>query len=144
MPPTYVGFWPRVWASILDTIMLLIVIAPIAIWIYGADAWLSGATPFLGLFLGWADLALQILLPAAIILAFWVYRRATPGKMAIHARIVDARTGDAPSTKQLIIRYIGYYVSLLPLFAGYFMIAFDAKKQGLHDKMAGTVVVRNQ
>ena len=140
MEPTYVGFWPRLGATLVDTVMLLIVIAPIAVAIYGVDAYLHSTT----LFLGPADLLIQLLVPAALVIAFWIYRKATPGKMVIHAKIVDATTLAAPSKKQLIIRYIGYYISILPLFAGYAMIAFDAKKQGLHDKLARTVVIRDQ
>jgi uncharacterized RDD family membrane protein YckC len=62
--------------------------------------------------------------------------------MAIGARIVDAETGGKPSTRQLIVRYLGYYVSMLPLMAGIVWVALDPRKQGWHDKLAGTVVVR--
>jgi uncharacterized RDD family membrane protein YckC len=62
--------------------------------------------------------------------------------MAISARIVDARTGAPASTRQLVIRYLGYYVSTIPLGLGLLWVAFDPRKQGWHDKMAGTVVVR--
>ena len=61
---------------------------------------------------------------------------------SIGARIVDAKTGDKPSTGQLIGRYFAYYVSVIPLFLGMVWVAFDPRKQGWHDKLAGTVVVR--
>ena len=73
---------------------------------------------------------------------FWMYRQATPGKMVIRARIVDARNGGQPDTRQLVIRYLGYYVSTLPLLLGFVWVAFDPRKQGWHDKLAHTVVVR--
>jgi uncharacterized RDD family membrane protein YckC len=73
---------------------------------------------------------------------FWIYRQATPGKMAISARIVDAKTGQAPSTRQLVIRYLGYFVSTIPFGLGLMWVGFDPRKQGWHDKLAGTVVVR--
>ena len=63
--------------------------------------------------------------------------------MVIGAKIVDAKTG-APSTGQLIGRYFGYYVSILPFFLGIVWVGIDAKKQGFHDKLAGTVVVRSR
>ena len=75
------------------------------------------------------------------IILFWVARSATPGKMLIRARIVDAATGGKPSIGQLIGRYLGYYVSMLPMFLGFVWIAFDQRKQGWHDKLARTVVV---
>jgi hypothetical protein len=83
-------------------------------------------------------------LPAVVVVIFWLTRQATPGKMAIAARIVDAKTGGKPSTSQLLIRYVGYFVSSIPFGLGLFWVAFDARKQGWHDKMAGTVVVRKK
>ena len=56
-------------------------------------------------------------------------------------RIIDARTGAKPTTTQFVLRYIGYYVSMIPLFLGILWVALDPKKQGWHDKIAGTVVV---
>ena len=77
-------------------------------------------------------------------IAFWHYRSATPGKMVIHARIVDARTGEPPSVGQLIGRYLGYFVSTLPFFLGLIWVGIDARKQGWHDKLARTVVIRDK
>jgi len=62
--------------------------------------------------------------------------------MAIGAKIVDAKTGRPASTGQLVGRYLGYYVSSIPFFLGIFWVAFDDRKQGWHDKLAGTVVIR--
>lgn len=52
--------------------------------------------------------------------------------------IVDVKTGNAASTGQLIGRYLAYYVSLLPFGLGFIWVAFDERKQGWHDKLAGT------
>jgi uncharacterized RDD family membrane protein YckC len=76
------------------------------------------------------------------VLAFWYYKQATPGKIVFESRIVDAKTGGKMSAGQIVGRYFAYIVSALPLGLGFFWIAFDAKKQGWHDKLAGTVVVR--
>jgi uncharacterized RDD family membrane protein YckC len=77
-----------------------------------------------------------------IIVAFWRRTLATPGKMVIGAQIVDARTLGKPTLRQLVIRYLGYYVSTIPLGLGLLWVAFDPRKQGWHDKMANTVVIR--
>jgi uncharacterized RDD family membrane protein YckC len=61
--------------------------------------------------------------------------------MAISAKIVDAQTGGAPSTARLVVRYFAYIVSMLPLFLGFIWIGIDRRKQGFHDKLAGTVVI---
>ena len=133
----YVGFWPRVGASLIDTVLVMVVCLPLVTLVYGRSYWTSEA--FLQ---GPADFLINWLLPAIAVILFWIYRQATPGKMAIAARIVDADTGGKPSTRQLVIRYLGYYVSMLPLMAGIVWVAFDPRKQGWHDKLAGTVVVR--
>lgn len=133
----YVGFWPRVGAALIDTLLLLFVTAPLVTLVYGRQYWSS--TDW---FQGPADFLINWFLPAVAVVLFWIYRQATPGKIAIGARIVDARTGARPGTGQLVGRYLAYYVSIIPLMLGIFWVAFDPRKQGWHDKLAGTVVVR--
>jgi uncharacterized RDD family membrane protein YckC len=133
----YVGFWPRVGASIIDTILALIVCLPLVYMVYGRDYWTS-----IKLVQGPADFLITWVAPAVAVILFWIYRQATPGKMLIHAKIVDAKTGGKPSTGQLIGRYLAYYVSTFPLLLGFVWVAFDARKQGWHDKLAGTLVIR--
>ena len=140
-PVQYVGFWSRFAASIIDTILMMIIVAPLVTWIYGADYWVD---PEKGFIAGPADFLLNWLLPAIAVILFWVYRQATPGKMAIGAKIVDAKTLDKPSTGQLVGRYFGYYISIIPLCLGLIWVGIDAKKQGFHDKLAGTVVIRSR
>jgi uncharacterized RDD family membrane protein YckC len=93
--------------------------------------------------MGPADFLINWVLPTVAVILFWQRKQATLGKMAIGARIVDATTGEAPTTRQDFIRYFGYLASLLPLGLGYLWIAFDPRKQGFHDKLANTVVVRS-
>jgi uncharacterized RDD family membrane protein YckC len=57
--------------------------------------------------------------------------------------VVDAETGQAVPGGRLVVRYLGYYVSIIPLLLGLIWVGFDAKKQGWHDKLAKTVVVRD-
>jgi uncharacterized RDD family membrane protein YckC len=135
----YVGFWPRVGAALIDTVLLCVILYPALTWIYGGDYWLDPR-----LVKGPVDFLLSWVLPAIAVVLFWTYRQATPGKMAIAAKVVDARTGAVPDTRQLVIRYLGYYVSTIPLGLGLLWVAFDPRKQGWHDKLAGTVVVRSR
>lgn len=134
----YAGFWIRVWASIIDSIILLVIIMPVMSFIYG-DVYWNGEKFFLGFW----DLLVNYILPAIAVILFWVYRSATPGKLAANLSIVDAKTGYKPTTAQFIIRYLGYYVAMIPLFLGILWVAFDDRKQGWHDKLAGTVVIKN-
>jgi uncharacterized RDD family membrane protein YckC len=135
----YVGFWARVGATIIDTVLVVAICFPLVTWIYGKEYCRSTA-----LVQGPADFLINWVLPAVAVLLFWIYRQATPGKMAIGARIVDARTGARPGNGQLVGRYFAYYVSILPLMIGFVWVAFDPRKQGWHDKLANTVVVRSK
>ena len=136
-PVVYVGFWKRVAASIADTLAIFALVLPLVVGIYGTNYFREAE----GLFAGPADFILQYILPAVAIIILWVCFGATPGKMLISARVVDAKTLGPISTRQAVIRYIGYYVSLIPFMLGFIWVAFDRRKQGWHDKMAGTVVI---
>lgn len=133
----YVGFWLRAWASLIDLLLFSLWTLPLMYVIYGDTLW-TDPQPIMGT----ADIVINWVLPTVAVIVFWRNKQATLGKMAIRAKIVDARTGQAPSTRQDIVRYGGYLLSLLPFGLGYWWIAFDRRKQGFHDKLAGTVVVR--
>ena len=133
----YAGFWIRVGAALIDTLLLMIVLMPILLSIYGKSYW-TGDT----ILHGFWDLIFGYIFPAIIVIVFWFYKSATPGKMATKLVIVDAQTGGKPSTRQFVIRYIGYYIAMLPLFLGIIWVGIDKRKQGWHDKLAGTVVLR--
>lgn len=135
----YAGFWIRVAASLIDTVLLMVVIAPFLTMIYGAAYWQAESLTY-----GVWDILLNYIFPAAVVILFWIYKSATPGKMVLKLTIVDAKTGAKPSTGQLIGRYLGYYVSAIPLLLGLIWVGIDKRKQGWHDKLAGTVVVRNK
>ena len=133
----YVGFWPRVLASLIDTVLAAMILYPILYGLYGKEYFASEH-----LVAGVGDFIMTHIFPAIAVIVFWIYRSVTPGKMAIRAKIVDAKTGRQPSTGQLIGRYLAYYLSTIPLCLGFLWIAWDPRKQGWHDKLAGTVVVR--
>ena len=136
----YAGFWIRLRATIIDTVLLLLVTAPLLVMIYGKVYFLDTESTFAPA--GPADVLITYALPAIVVLVFWMYKSATPGKMILNMKIVDAKTGENASVGQLAIRYIGYYVAMIPLFSGLIWVAFDKRKQGWHDKLAGTVVVK--
>jgi len=142
----YVGFWARCLASLIDTILVCCIIAPLA---YAFDSHSDIRAPSFDLSDLFQETSLMSVtinwvLPAVAILAFWFARGATPGKMAIRAEIVDAETLGPPARSKLVARYLGYYVSTLVLLLGFLWIAFDRRKQGWHDKIAGTVVIRKR
>src|SRR4026209_430398 len=95
----YAGFWIRVWATIIDTVLLVLIIYPILITAYGWEYFDVDAT---GLLAGPLDFLVSWALPAVAVIILWILKSATPGKMAIGARIVDALTGARPSNAQFI------------------------------------------
>ena len=105
----YAGFWVRVGASLIDSILIILVTYPVLVSIYGWNYFL-GETGFIA---GSADFLITWVLPAVAIVAFWKTRQATPGKILISAKIVDADSGLAPSTGQCIGRYLAYIISHL-------------------------------
>ena len=137
--PEYVGFWKRVLASLVDTLIIVTVFIPLALAIYGTQYMRLHDEGRTVLF----DILVQFALPALAVIVFWRYRGATPGKMLISAKIVDAKTLGAPSTGKLVGRYFAYIVSSI-FMLGFIWIAFDKRKQGWHDKLAGTVVIRDE
>jgi len=135
--PEPVGFGPRCIAAIVDTALILTVILPCLLIIYGR-AYFSPDP----LIKGPLDALLSVILPAIVVIACWICCGATPGKMMIGARIVDAATGGKAKPVQYIVRYYAYIIAAIPLFAGFFAIIADPRRQGWHDKLAGTMVVR--
>ena len=137
--PKYAGFWIRVVAALLDTVFVLMIIMPLLLAIYGKEylmstSWSQGIWDFL----------LNYIFPAIAVIVFWTYKSATPGKMILKMKIVDAKTGGKLSAGQSLIRYLGYYVSIIPLGLGLIWVGVDKRKQGFHDKIAGTVVIREE
>lgn len=86
----------------------------------------------------------QLFAFSIFIILFWSYTSSTPGKMLLKMVIVDANTLEKPTKKQWTLRYLGYFVSVLSIFIGFAWVALDKKRQGWHDKIAGTVVIHEQ
>ncbi len=135
----YAGFWVRTGAVVIDTLLTTLITFPPLIFIYG---WTYFDVETKDIYAGPADFLISSVFPAVAVITFWVLKQATPGKMVISAKIVDAATGKAASPAQLIGRYFGLIISMLPLCLGFLWVAFDKRKQGWHDKLAGTVVIK--
>jgi uncharacterized RDD family membrane protein YckC len=132
----YVGFWARLLAFLIDNVLLVLVMAPI---VFIFEKPLANVEP--SLLVQIIVFLFEYIFPILAFVLFWVYRQASPGKMLIKAKIVDANTFQRASTGQYIGRYFAYYLSALVLFLGFIWIGFDARKQGWHDKLANTVVI---
>ncbi|MGD9092891.1 MAG: RDD family protein [Anaerolineales bacterium] len=70
----------------------------------------------------------------------WTRSGRTVGNIVMDIKVVG-EDGNPPSLGKAILRYIGYIISGLIAGLGFLWVAFDGKRQGLHDKIAGTYVV---
>lgn len=120
------GFWRRLLATGLDFFLFVALLTPIT---------LVPVSPTAPLLLSW-------LLPALLTLICWVVLGGTPGKLLMGCELVDIQSGGPPGLVQALLRYLGYGLSALPLGLGFLWILWDPRKQGFHDKLAGTRVIR--
>ena len=132
------GFWRRAAAFGVDALWLFCVTGALS-WVLFGTVYATPGAAGGGRALG-AQL-LQELLPAVVFIVGWTRYGTTPGKFLLELRVCDARTGGRPDAVQSILRYVGYIVSALPLGLGFVWIAFDPRRQALHDKLARTRVV---
>lgn len=130
----YAGFWLRFAAWIVDQLIL-------------------GVAGFmLGLIVGFMvanELSASVIITVVGITISWLYfasmesseKQASLGKMLIGLKVTDLNNHRI-SFARATGRYFSKILSGLILLIGYFMIGFTEKKQGLHDMIAGTLVVK--
>jgi len=152
----YAGFWIRFLASLLDTIFLAL---PVGILIYflSDGNWfdfsqyqqniqmaMSGNTHALDsqpqTSLKW-EFIFEISVLVVTMLFWKRWRGATPGKKFVHIKIVDASSLKDIDNRQAVTRSFGYIASTFAFLIGFLMVAFRKDKRGLHDLLAGTIVI---
>ncbi|WP_298303832.1 RDD family protein [uncultured Erythrobacter sp.] len=139
---TYGGFWVRVGAYIIDIVLLMIVFIPL-IFIFGTSTVETTATSFSSS--AQSDSPLLNLVFGLIGAAYFVgfessSMQATPGKRAM-GLVVTGEDGRRISVLRALGRYFSKILSSMILLIGYIMVAFTARKQGLHDMICSTLVV---
>ena len=121
----YAGFWVRLGAGVIDLLILGFIAGIIACFFPVPVIWVTSG----------------LVISVAYWLGFWVWRGQTPGKMALGIKVI--RTDSSPVKWQCALcRFLGYIVSVVTLFIGFIWVAFDGRKQGVHDKIADTYVVK--
>jgi uncharacterized RDD family membrane protein YckC len=134
----YAGFAIRVVAFILDAIVLAVIgaaLGPLA----GTGSVVQTGT---GVAINYQAGGFQTLLGLVYFIGFWAWRGQTPGMIPFNLRVVMADTGQKPDIVRALLRYVGLIISFAVILLGVIWVAFDARKQGWHDKIASTVVVR--
>jgi uncharacterized RDD family membrane protein YckC len=138
----FAGFWRRLAAFIIDAIILSVIS--------------SALFPFK--WFGWADLLngnwywvifsilavsnmVNVLIYVAYYAGFWTWSGQTPGKILLNIKIIRTN-GSNITMGYSLLRCLGYIISIIMLGIGFLWIAFDPHKQGIHDKIADTYVVK--
>jgi uncharacterized RDD family membrane protein YckC len=76
-----------------------------------------------------------------ITVGFWRYTGQTPGKKLANIRVVDAYTGQNAPYWKLLLRFLGYFLSLITV-VGFFIGLLRKDHKTLHDLLSGTTVIR--
>lgn len=136
------GFWIRVVAAVIDSFaagaiqMTFAALLGVVIGLTnGGDAEAqSGLAIVTGFF--------SIVIGVAYYVFFTGYCGQTPGKMALRIKVIRTDGSDMDYGRALLRETLGKFVSGILLGIGYLMVAFDPQKQGLHDKIADTYVIK--
>jgi uncharacterized RDD family membrane protein YckC len=84
--------------------------------------------------------AVMTLFVIAYFTFFWTLVGFTPGKALLGLKVVKMN-GAKPSFFRSLLRFFAYWISAIPIFLGFFWVLWDSKRQGWHDKIAGTQVM---
>jgi uncharacterized RDD family membrane protein YckC len=138
--PTYVGLVTRAIAFSLDAALLNLVAIIVAVAAGLALSVLSipdGLVPVLVAVGG----ALWLVWAVAYFATFWSTTGQTPANRLLRIKVVSARDGEVPRTRQCLVRFVGLTLAAIPLGAGFLPILFDDRRRGLQDMLARTVVI---
>ena len=135
----YAGFWRRIAAFMVDAMLISIVIG--IIFPLNNRLPLNWESHWYFILLVGISNILSILAIVAYGVIFWYWRGQTFGKMLLNIKILRG-DGSNVSFGYALLRYLGYGLCILTLGIGFLWIIFDSRKQGIHDKIADTVVVK--
>lgn len=134
----YADFGKRFLAALLDGVIVTIIsfligiVVGIVLSVINSDV-LASLGNLVGIVIGWLYYAKQESSP----------KQATIGKDALGIVVTDLE-GKRISFTKATVRHFSKILSGLILLIGYIMAAFTEKKQGLHDMIAGTLVVNKR
>jgi uncharacterized RDD family membrane protein YckC len=135
---TYAGFWIRVVAYIIDFIILAILVGiisvPLGVNYTDPNSLSSGAAR--------TSNGIDLVLSFVYFTLLWSYMGGSLGQRLLGLHVVDATTGQQLSFGKAALRWLGFILSFAVCAIGVIWVAFDSRKQGWMDKIAGTYVVR--
>ncbi len=123
----YAGFWIRVVASIIDSVLFIV------------PGYLVTLVVAPGMLQNNIILVLFVIYNGFFYSSAW---QATIGKKLLGMKVVD-ENGDKISFLRGVGRTVSQFFSFIILFIGFFMVGWNKKKRGLHDMIAGTYVIKS-
>jgi len=150
---TYAGFWIRLVARLLDSLIVGIPLSIVLGILLLAGGGLAAGTNnsdqntqnaaaavFSGIFI------VFYLIAIAVSIGYWVYFWGTTGSTfgmrVLRLRVVDANTGGPIGIPRALVRWLMTIVNSWACYIGWIWVAFDPRKQGWHDKVANSVVLQ--
>jgi len=145
----YASFWSRGLGFITDIFMIGLPITLVSMALFGYDqmhtatgldviaqndqAKLNPPNPYASI--------MQVSLFLISYVVFWKRTGQTPGKKMAHIKVVDASTFENAPYYKLVLRFFGYFLSLITII-GFFTGLLRRDKRALHDLLSGTAVIR--
>ena len=137
----YTGLVTRAIAFAIDALIIdlaaitVVAIVALALSLFEVPAWVGTTLAAIGavVFLVWT---------AAYFVTFWSTTGQTPGARIMRFRVLGPAAQRGHITpRRALVRLLAMILAAIPLLAGYFMVLFDDRRRGLHDRLARTVVV---
>lgn len=144
----YAGFWIRVAAYLIDYLVLLVaqfvIYSVLGLSVFGATSLDPEANEVFTT--GFGMIAYAVVIIGSI--AYFVImesssKQGTLGKIAVGIIVTDT-DGNRISAARALGRYFAKILSGIILLIGYIMVAFTERKQGLHDMICSTLVLRGR
>ena len=135
------GFWIRSVAYILDFFLLgtvQLVLSLLIDQVIGLLGIVTEGDPAVNLVIWLFGASLSI----GYAVFFTGYCGQTPGKMVLRIKVIRTDGGPVSYSRAALREVLGKFISSILLGIGYLMVAFDSQKQGLHDKIADTYVIK--
>ena len=137
------GFWIRLVAAVVDGLLVTTVQVVLGFLLTSVTAPMrSGLSPRGELLVALVLWLFGSIVSMAYYVCFTGYCGQTPGKMAVRVKVICTDGAEITYGRAFLRETLGKFLSALILGIGYLMIAFDGQKQGLHDKIADTYVIK--
>ena len=121
------GFWIRLVAYYVDAILVEIIVMLLV---------LAFIPTIAGI------LVISMIVIPAYFIGFWATTGQTIGMMPFRLRVVRNSNGSRLGFGRAVLRLVGLSISFAPLYLGLIWVAFDPRKRGWHDFIAGSAVIR--